>query len=45
MSNLLNLIQGNRESILQDWSGEVRELGRKRGLIDDRDLDAQTSEI
>ena len=45
MSNLLNLIQENRESILQGWSGGLRELGRKRGLIDDRELDAQTSEI
>jgi rsbT co-antagonist protein RsbR len=45
MSNLLNLIQGNRESILKEWSGAVREVGRKRGLVDDRELDAQTSEV
>ena len=45
MSNLLTLIQENRESILQEWLKGIREVSRKRGLIDDRELETQTSEV
>lgn len=45
MSNLLTLIQENRESILQEWLQSVQEMSRKRGLIDDRELQTQTSDV
>jgi rsbT co-antagonist protein RsbR len=45
MSNLLTLIQENRESILKEWLQGIREVSRKRGLIDDRELENQTSEV
>jgi rsbT co-antagonist protein RsbR len=45
MSNLLKLIQDNRESILQKWLEAIRETSGKRGLIDDRELETQTSEV
>jgi len=37
MSNLLSLIQENREAILQEWLQGIQEVSRKRGLIDERD--------
>lgn len=45
MSNLLTLIQENRESILKEWLQGIQEVSRKRGLIDDRELETQTSEV
>jgi rsbT co-antagonist protein RsbR len=45
MSNLLTLIQENREPILKEWLQGIQEVSRKRGLIDDRELENQTSEV
>src|SRR5215813_1674314 len=45
MSNVLNLIQENREPISQEWLQGIREVSRRRGLIDERELETQTTEV
>jgi rsbT co-antagonist protein RsbR len=45
MSGLLNLIHENRKSILQDWRNGIRESSRRRGLIDDTELETQTEDV
>lgn len=45
MSNVLNLIHENRDAILQSWLQGTQEVSRKRGLISDRELESQTSEV
>ncbi|QNI33183.1 STAS domain-containing protein [Alloacidobacterium dinghuense] len=45
MSNLLTLIQENRDAILNEWLQAIREVSSRRGLIDDRELETQTSEV
>lgn len=45
MSDLLKLIQDNRESILKQWVGGIREASSRRNLIDERELESQTSEV
>ena len=45
MSELFDAIQQNRDSILKEWLDSVRAASRRRDLIDDRELDVQTSEV
>jgi rsbT co-antagonist protein RsbR len=45
MSNLLTVIQKNRQSILQDWSQAIKAGIRRRDLVDDRELDTQAAEV
>jgi rsbT co-antagonist protein RsbR len=45
MSNLLKLIQKNRASILQEWLDGIQEASRRRGLIDNRELESQTNDM
>ncbi len=45
MSNLVNAIQNNRESILHEWIHGLKAVNRRRDLIDDRELEVQTSEV
>lgn len=45
MSNLLKLIQENRASVLQNWLEGIRDLSRRRGLIDERELEAQSGDV
>jgi rsbT co-antagonist protein RsbR len=45
MSNLLTLIQENQDLILKEWLQGIRAASTKRGLIDDRELETQTSEV
>ncbi len=45
MSNLVCAIQKNRESILKEWLQGLRAVIRRRDLIDDRELEIQTTEV
>ena len=45
MSDLLKAIQANRKSILQEWLSGIKAASRRRDPIDDRELEAQTSEV
>ncbi len=45
MSELFKAIQQNRDSILKEWLDSIRAASRRRDLIDDRELEVQTSEV
>ena len=45
MTTLLASLQGNRESILQDWSSRLRSTLQRRDLLNDRDLQSQAADI
>lgn len=45
MSELLKAIQQNRKSIIKEWLDSIRAASRRRDLIDDRELEVQTSEV
>jgi rsbT co-antagonist protein RsbR len=45
MSELFKAIQQNRDSILKEWLDSIRAASRRRDLINDRELEVQTSEV
>ena len=45
MSELFKAIQQNRDSILKEWLDGIRAASIRRDLIDDRELEVQTSEV
>ena len=45
MTTLMASLQGNRESILQDWSNRLRSTMQRRDLLNDRDLQSQAADI
>lgn len=45
MTDLLTAIQENRNAILQEWVANIKAGIRRRDLIDDRELEAQVSEL
>ncbi len=45
MSNLVCAIQKNRESILKEWLQGLKAVIRRRDLIDDHELEIQTTEV
>lgn len=45
MSKLIAAIQKNRDSILQEWLQGQKAVTRRRDLIDDRQLEIQTTEV
>jgi rsbT co-antagonist protein RsbR len=45
MSQLLQAIQINRDSILKEWLDGIRIASRRRNVIDDRELESQTGEV
>jgi rsbT co-antagonist protein RsbR len=45
MSDILNEIQQNRASVLQDWVKHLKSAVQRRDLINDRELEAQAAEM
>jgi rsbT co-antagonist protein RsbR len=45
MTNLLASIQKNRDSIAQDWTRGVKSRIRRRDLMEDHELETQTSDV
>ena len=45
MSKLLEAIQQNRETLLQEWTARLKASIQRRDLINDRELESQASEI
>jgi rsbT co-antagonist protein RsbR len=45
MTNLLASIQKNRDSIAQNWLRGIKSEVRRRDLMDDRELEAQTTDV
>jgi rsbT co-antagonist protein RsbR len=45
MSKLLEAVQENRESLLQDWLKRLKSVIQRRDLINDRELETQASDI